>query len=110
MKFWMAVEIALTALRANRVRSALTMLGIVIGVAAVIAMVAVGSGATERIQQQIEAIGSNLILVTRGASLPTGSAWAAAPRLRFPKMMPARLPPNARQWRPWRPRCGAVLR
>jgi len=54
MKFWMAVEIGLTALRANRLRSALTMLGIVIGVAAVIAMVAVGSGATERIQQQIE--------------------------------------------------------
>jgi putative ABC transport system permease protein len=72
MKFWMAVEIALTALRANRLRSALTMLGIVIGVAAVIAMVAVGSGATERIQQQIEAIGSNLILVTPGSITSNG--------------------------------------
>ena len=72
MKFWMAVEIALTALRANRLRSALTMLGIVIGVAAVIAMVAVGSGATERIQQQIEAIGSNLILVVPGSITSNG--------------------------------------
>ena len=72
MKFWMAVEIALTALRANRLRSALTMLGIVIGVAAVIAMVAVGSGATERIQQQIEAIGSNLILVIPGSITSNG--------------------------------------
>ena len=72
MKFWMAVEIALRALRANRLRSALTMLGIVIGVAAVIAMVAVGSGATERIQQQIEAIGSNLILVIPGSITSNG--------------------------------------
>ena len=72
MKFWMAVEIALTALRANRLRSALTMLGFVIGVAAVIAMVAVGSGATERIQQQIEAIGSNLILVIPGSITSNG--------------------------------------
>ena len=72
MKFWMAVEIALTALRANRLRSALTMLGIVIGVAAVIAMVAVGSGATVRIQQQIEAIGSNLILVIPGSITSNG--------------------------------------
>ena len=68
----MAVEIALTALRANRLRSALTMLGIVIGVAAVIAMVAVGSGATERIQEQIEAIGSNLILVIPGSITSNG--------------------------------------
>ena len=72
MKFWMAVEIAITALRANRLRSALTMLGIEIGVAAVIAMVAVGSGATERIQQQIEAIGSNLILVVPGSITSNG--------------------------------------
>ena len=72
MKFWMAVEIGLTALRANRLRSALTMLGIVIGVAAVIAMVAVGSGATVRIQQQIEAIGSNLILVIPGSITSNG--------------------------------------
>ncbi len=72
MKILMAAQIALTALRANRLRSALTMLGIVIGVAAVIAMVAVGSGATDRIQQQIQAIGSNLILVIPGSITSNG--------------------------------------
>jgi putative ABC transport system permease protein len=48
-------------------RSALTMLGIIIGVAAVIAMVAVGSGATTRIQEQIQSIGSNVIIVLSGS-------------------------------------------
>jgi putative ABC transport system permease protein len=64
--------IALRALRVNRTRSALTMLGIIIGVAAVIAMVGVGSGATERIQQQIQSIGSNLIIVLPGSISANG--------------------------------------
>lgn len=72
MKTLAAIRIALRALRVNRLRSALTMLGIVIGVAAVIAMVAVGSGATARIQQQIEAIGSNLIMVIPGSITSNG--------------------------------------
>src|SRR6266571_7639918 len=62
-------RIALRALRVNRMRSALTMLGIIIGVAAVITMVGVGAGATERIQQQIQSIGSNLIIVLPLAQL-----------------------------------------
>ncbi len=49
-----SMRIALRALMVNRMRSALTMLGIIIGVAAVIAMVAVGTGATARIQEQIQ--------------------------------------------------------
>ena len=53
-------------------RSALTMLGIIIGVAAVIAMVGVGSGATERIQEQIHSIGSNLIIVLPGSISSNG--------------------------------------
>src|SRR5215467_11303573 len=72
MNILVAAEIALGALRANRLRSALTMLGIIIGVAAVIAMVAVGSGATDRIQQQIQAIGSNLIMVIPGSITSNG--------------------------------------
>ena len=72
MKFLAAVRIALRALRVNRLRSGLTMLGIIIGVAAVIAMVAVGSGATARIQEQIEAIGSNLIMVVPGSITSNG--------------------------------------
>jgi putative ABC transport system permease protein len=72
MKILASVRIALRALRVNRLRSALTMLGIIIGVAAVIAMVAVGSGATARIQEQIEAIGSNLIMMSPGSITSNG--------------------------------------
>ena len=72
MKFLASMRIALRALRVNRMRSALTMLGIIIGVAAVIAMVAVGSGATARIQEQIESIGSNLIMVLPGSVTTSG--------------------------------------
>jgi putative ABC transport system permease protein len=67
-----AVKIAFRALRINKLRSALTMLGIIIGVAAVIAMVAIGSGATARIQEQIASIGSNLIIVLPGSITSSG--------------------------------------
>ncbi len=67
-----AIEIALRALRVNKVRSSLTMLGIVIGVAAVIATVAVGSGATQRVQQQIASIGSNLVIIIPGSLTSSG--------------------------------------
>jgi putative ABC transport system permease protein len=67
MRIWQSSNIAFKALRVNRMRSALTMLGIVIGVAAVISMVAVGTGATERIQEQIASIGSNVIIVLSGS-------------------------------------------
>jgi putative ABC transport system permease protein len=66
------MKIAFRALRTNKMRSALTMLGIIIGVGAVIAMVAVGSGATERIQQQIASIGSNVIMVQPGSITSSG--------------------------------------
>jgi len=65
-------RIALRALKVNRLRSALTMLGIIIGVAAVIAMVGVGAGATQRIQEQIQSIGSNLIIVLPGSISANG--------------------------------------
>ncbi len=71
-KLMTSVRIALRALKVNRTRSALTMLGIIIGVAAVIAMVGVGAGATERIQEQIESIGSNLIIVLPGSISSNG--------------------------------------
>src|SRR5579871_2115266 len=67
-----ALTIAFDALRVNKLRSALTMLGIIIGVAAVIAMVAVGSGAEERIRQQIASIGSNVIVVLSGSLTSSG--------------------------------------
>jgi len=67
-----AMRIALSALRTNKVRSGLTMLGIVIGVAAVIATVAIGTGATITIEQQIASIGSNLIVVIPGSLTASG--------------------------------------
>jgi putative ABC transport system permease protein len=62
-----ALRSAFEALRANPLRSALTMLGIIIGVAAVIAMVAVGSGARELVMRQIQSLGSNLMIVVSGS-------------------------------------------
>ncbi len=67
-----SMKIAFGALRINKLRSALTMLGIIIGVAAVIAMVAIGSGAQARIQQQIASIGSNIIIVLSGSITSSG--------------------------------------
>jgi putative ABC transport system permease protein len=67
-----SMRIAFRALTMNKLRSALTMLGIVIGVASVIATVAIGSGATQRIQDQIASIGSNIIIVTPGSTSSSG--------------------------------------
>ncbi len=63
----MSLKIALRALRTNKMRSFLTMLGIIIGIAAVIAMVAIGSGASKVISEQIASIGSNILLVIPGS-------------------------------------------
>ncbi len=62
-----SMRIAVNALRVNKLRSILTMLGIIIGVAAVIAMVAVGAGAQARVAEQIQSLGSNLIIVLSGS-------------------------------------------
>lgn len=67
-----SLRIALGALMVNKMRSALTMLGIIIGVGAVIAMVAVGSGAKRRIADQIASMGSNLLIVLSGSSTSGG--------------------------------------
>jgi len=64
---WQSVRIAIRALRVNKLRSALTMLGIIIGVGAVIAMVGVGAGAQARVAEQIQSLGSNLIIVLSGS-------------------------------------------
>src|SRR5512138_2043292 len=60
-------RVALLAIRRNKVRSALTMLGVVIGVASVIAMIALGSGARAAIDQQIQSQGTNVIYVSAGS-------------------------------------------
>ena len=62
-----------SGLLSNKVRTGLTMLGIVIGIASVISMLAVGNGATDSIQSRIESIGSNLVVISPGASKTAGS-------------------------------------
>jgi putative ABC transport system permease protein len=66
------IRISFRALRVNKMRSSLTMLGIIIGVGAVIAMLAVGTGARQKISEQISSIGSNLIMVLPGATTAGG--------------------------------------
>jgi putative ABC transport system permease protein len=67
-----SARVALRALRVNKLRSALTMLGIIIGVGAVIAMVGVGAGAQARVAEQIQSLGSNLIIVLSGSTTSGG--------------------------------------
>jgi len=68
VSFFMVLRIALRALNRNKVRSALTMLGVIIGVASVIAMVAIGSGATQAVQKQIATMGQSQLTIFPGAS------------------------------------------
>ena len=72
MNLLATLRVALNALRVNLLRSILTMLGVIIGVAAVITMLAVGAGAEARIQQQIQSLGSNIMIVTAGARTASG--------------------------------------
>ena len=67
MTLFMIIRVAFRALVRNKMRAALTMLGIIIGVAAVIAMVSIGQGASASVQAQIESIGTNLLFVSAGA-------------------------------------------
>jgi len=68
-----AVKIALRGLRVNKMRSGLTMLGIIIGVAAVITMLAVGEGASSSLAKSIASVGSNMILVIPGSTTSGGA-------------------------------------
>lgn len=72
MSWQASLRIALNALRVNMLRSTLTMLGIIIGVAAVITMIAVGGGAQARIQDQIKSLGSNLMIIVPGSTTASG--------------------------------------
>jgi putative ABC transport system permease protein len=83
MNLYSAAKVSYRSLRANKLRSALTMLGMIIGVAAVIAMVAIGAGANERISSQIASVGSNLILVLPGSTTSGGlrSGFGGTPTL-----------------------------
>jgi putative ABC transport system permease protein len=77
MRLTEAIRSALSAIMANALRSLLTMLGIVIGVAAVIAMVAIGSGARNLVDRQIRSLGANLAIITPGNVTQSGARLGA---------------------------------
>ncbi len=72
MNLFMTLKVAAKAIGRNKLCSGLTMLGIIIGVGAVIAMIALGSGAKARIQEQIASMGSNLLMVLSGSATSGG--------------------------------------
>ncbi|MGZ8267107.1 MAG: ABC transporter permease [Burkholderiales bacterium] len=80
MTWLVGIRIALRALRVNKMRSILTMLGIIIGVGAVITMIAIGSGAQAQVEEQIKSLGSNLIVVIPGSFTAGGVRMGAGSR------------------------------
>jgi putative ABC transport system permease protein len=81
MRVRASAQLALRALAANRARTALTMLGVIIGVGAVVTMMAVGAGARARVEGQIRSLGSNLILVLSGSITAGGVRLGAGSQL-----------------------------
>jgi putative ABC transport system permease protein len=77
------ILLALKGLRRNKMRSFLTILGIVIGVSAVVTMVTLGNGTTRSVSQQIASLGSNLIMVTPGQRGGPGFAGSSAPAFKL---------------------------
>jgi putative ABC transport system permease protein len=85
MRIGSTFKIALRALRRNKLRSALTALGIIIGVGAVIAMVSIGNGAKAQVEAQIAGLGENIILIFSGSTTSSGirTGWGGAGTLKI---------------------------
>ena len=77
-RFWLLLRVALRAIARNKLRSSLTVLGIIIGVAAVIAMVAIGEGASSMVQDQVASLGDNLLNIFPGSMRGPGGAHGGA--------------------------------
>jgi putative ABC transport system permease protein len=88
MKASATLRIALRALRRNKLRTGLTMLGIVIGVGAVVAMVGIGNGAKSQVEAQIASLGENVILIFSGSTTSSGirTGWGSAGTLKIEDM------------------------
>src|ERR1700742_2984728 len=67
MGFWLTVRVAIRALAKNKMRAGLTVLGVVIGIAAVTAMVSLGQSASQLVQGQLQGLGSNVVIIIPGA-------------------------------------------
>jgi putative ABC transport system permease protein len=83
MLFWTTVKIALRSLVANKLRSLLSMLGIIIGVSAVIAMLALGAGAQKKILDQVTAMGADLLILSPGQGQRGGVRTGAVQTLKL---------------------------
>jgi putative ABC transport system permease protein len=93
---WNTLLLALRAIRRNLMRSVLTILGIVIGVAAVITMVTLGNGATRSVSDQISSMGSNLVMVVPGQRFGPGSG--GAPNFKIADVEAIRNQISAAEW------------
>src|SRR2546423_7665433 len=85
MRVGSTFNVAFRALRRNKLRSALTALGIIIGVGAVIAMVGIGSGAKAQVEAQIASLGQNVIVISSGSTTSSGirTGWGGAGTLKI---------------------------
>src|SRR4051812_48906802 len=81
MRLFDLVLLALRTLAKNKLRSGLTVLGVVIGIAAVTTMVSIGEGGSQLIQKQFQSLGSNVILVFPGRSEQGGASQGTVPKL-----------------------------
>jgi putative ABC transport system permease protein len=81
MKFTQTLMVALRSLRLSPLRSILTMLGMVIGVASVVTVLAIGSGAQSQVAKQIRAVGANVLMINPGAARQAGVRLKAGTRL-----------------------------
>src|SRR5258708_120588 len=77
MKLFAVLKVAARAMRRNKLRTILTMLGMIIGVGAVIAMVSIGNGAKAQVEAQIASLGRNVVLIFSGSFMRGGvrSGW-----------------------------------
>src|SRR5688500_13825281 len=75
-----AMRVALRALRVNVLRTVLTMLGIIIGIAAVLVMLAIGAGAQAAVEEQLRSLGTNLLVVNPGSLTAGGARLGAGSR------------------------------
>ena len=95
---WNTFILALRGIRRNVMRSVLTILGIIIGVAAVITLVTIGNGTTAQVTQQIAAMGTNVLLINPGQRHGPGGASGAPV---FPSKMSRPLNSRSMIWQAW---------
>ena len=98
---WNSMVLAVRAIRRSPLRAVLTLLGIVIGVAAVVSMVTLGNGATRAVSDQIASLGSNLLMVNPGQRLGPSRGSAGAPSISVWQPMAMKRRMALRHTAPW---------